>query len=216
MTNELERKAREIAIRDGYDRDCAVLAGMRWMARQVVWIADERARQAQGNKILCAQDGDLDGVSHWNGIAKGERDLADIISARFLTEKPEASNDLAGEACPRERPSPQAPNDKPEATTGDATAGVSSHRPPALSERDAMIERAEKFAGPFGYGRAMHILRVMADFVLAETEALRRELDAYKQAKAENDERFITERNDARSERDAALAEIARAKEQTK
>lgn len=43
-----------------------------------------------------------------------------------------------------------------------------------------------------------------------ERDVLRVERDAYKKAKSENDERFMLERDQARAERDAALAENAR------
>ena len=43
----------------------------------------------------------------------------------------------------------------------------------------------------------------------AQVAALTAERDAYKRAKAENDERFMLERDEARRERDTALARIA-------
>lgn len=53
----------------------------------------------------------------------------------------------------------------------------------------------------------------LADLVAdlwAEVERLTAQRDAYKRAKAENDERFMIEHDDACQERDATLAEVAR------
>ena len=44
----------------------------------------------------------------------------------------------------------------------------------------------------------------MTDAIMAEVDRITRELEAYRKAKAENDERFMIERDEARRERDEA------------
>jgi hypothetical protein len=76
------------------------------------------------------------------------------------------------------------------------------------AERDAAVARADAAES----NAAAKIAAICSALSASEAKvaAVEAERDAYKRAKAENDERFCCERDDARAERDAARAEARR------
>lgn len=94
---------------------------------------------------------------------------------------------------------------------------------PGLDEARAALARVDAACAEYGWttddGMSSDHLRsaltvadrLAADLLdaRAQVATLTAERDAYKRAKAENDERFMLERDEARSERDTALARIA-------
>lgn len=78
-----------------------------------------------------------------------------------------------------------------------------------VMERDMLIAEALRLIEGVGIpaaGTFPETLHVAVTGVIAALATARRERDAYRKAKEENDERFMTERDDARRERDEAVA----------
>lgn len=78
---------------------------------------------------------------------------------------------------------------------------------------DVPVRDVAVCGGAHGHADARYIAAAAPDVVLCLLDALdaaERERDAYKRAKAENDERFMCERDAARVERDQARADLVR------